>query len=192
MNTLPLKKLLPFAAAGVMLIVAVLLMIPGVTQAIYGMFGVDVSGVSTIAYNGFEPFIPFVPGYFPDEFDIVYVGNGGHSAPDADTYTETYASESHFFQLIQSQGEAVPKLDPNQDFLVQGQPARLDAANMTEIAFTETLDTAGFGLDNGWVLTVILKEIHIQVVTNLPAEEAAAIAEGLVPAVCTSTPTPER
>ena len=195
MNNLSFKKLLPFAAAGVLLVLAVLLMIPGVNQAIYGMFGVDasvaVSGASAIAYNGFEPFIPFVPGYFPDEFDISYVGTGGHSAPDADTYTETYAAETAFFQLIQSQGSAVPDLAPGQELQIQGQPARMNPANMTEIAFVETLDTAGFGLDDGWVLTVVLKEIHIQLVTNLPAEEAVRIAEGLVPAVCTSKPTPE-
>jgi len=38
---------------------------------------------------------------------------------------------------------------------------------------------------------VILKDIYIQLVTNLPPEEAAHIAGGLVPAICTSTPTPE-
>lgn len=191
MNNLSFKKLLPFAAAGVLLVLAVLMMIPGVNQAIYSMFGVDVNGATTIAYNGFEPFVPFVPGYFPDDFDIAYVGTGGHSAPDADTYTETYASTTHFFQLIQSQGEAVPELIPNQDLEIQGQPARLDPANMTEIAFVETLDTAGIGLDDGWVLTMVLKDIYIQLVTNLPAEEALRVAEGLVPAICTSTPTPE-
>lgn len=189
MNNLSFKKLLPFAAAGVLLVLAILLMIPGVNQAIYGMFGIN--GAATIAYNGFEPFIPFVPGYFPDDFDIVYVGTGSHSAPGADTYTETYASENHFFQLIQSQGRNVPTLIPAGDLQIQGMPALLDPFDLAEIGFVESLDTGGIDPDDSWVVTVVLKEIHIQLVTNLPPEEAAAVAEGLVPAICTSTPTPE-
>jgi len=190
MNKPSLTKLLPFAAAGALLILAVLLMIPGVSQSLYRLVGIDATGASTLAYNGFEPFIPLVPGYFPDDFDITYVGNGSHSAPEADTYTETYADDRHFFQLIQSQGKAVPALNPDQDLRIQGQPARLEAADQTAIAFGQSLDTAGFDLHGGWVLTVVLKDIHIQLVTNLPPEEAIQIAEGLVPAICTSIPTP--
>lgn len=191
MKNLTLKKILPFILAGLLLVLAVLLMIPATNQALFRLVGIDITGVAKVSYNGFKAFIPFIPGYFPEDFEITYVSNNSIASRGADTYTETYASEKYFFQFIQSQGKAVPSQIPAGDLEIQGQPALLDPTDLAEISFTDSLDTAGFSLNDGWVLTTIWKGTYIQMVTNLPAEEAVSIIEGLVPAICTSTPTPE-
>jgi hypothetical protein len=191
MQTPPSRKLWSLIIAGLLILLSALLVIPATGQAVYGLFGIDTSSKDSIAYNGFEPFIPFVPGYFPDNFEITHVSTGSHLSPEIDTYTETYASDSHFFLLIQSQGEAVPPLYQQPGLTVQDHPANLAHPAPNSILPADDLDLSLYDLTETWVLTVVLREINILVVTNLPREEALNVADGLVPAICTSTPTPE-
>jgi hypothetical protein len=55
----------------------------------------------------------------------------------------------------------------------------------------DDLDLSQYNTQDVWLISVVLKNIHIQLVTNLPREAAIAVAEGLIPSICTSTPTPE-
>lgn len=186
-----MRKFWPFIAAGLLLVVGVLLMIPQTAQAIYGVFGIDTRGQSNV-YGDFDAFVPFTPGYFPEDFTITYVGSGQHTAPDLDQYTETYASDTYFFKLIQSQGEGAPVWVPDDGFTIQKAPASItDQVGDLDELLQDDPDLAGFDTGQVWLVTVELKEITIQVVSNLPLQEVIAVAEGLVPTFCTSTPTPE-
>lgn len=186
-----MKKLWPFLAAGLLLLVAILLLIPQTNQAIYSLLGIDTRGGANV-YGSFEAFVPFTPGYFPEGFIITHVGSGSHTSPGLDQYTETYASDTHFFKLIQSQGKDAPVLVPDEGFTIQTVPASIsgDVGDLDELLKGDPNPTE-FDTRQVWVITVELKEIIIQVVSNLPRQEVIAVAEGLVPSFCTSTPTPE-
>jgi len=179
-----------FLSFGLIMAVSALLLIPATNQAILSFFS---SGNSSqaLAYNGFDAFIPFIPGYFPDDFEISFANNGSSTSAGTSTYTETYASETHFFKTIQSQGAGVAALKPDPSFTIQGQPASLASDfNLAEL-IGEDFDLDHFDTHEVWMISVVLKDIHIQLVTNLPKEEAVRIADGLIPSICTSTPTPE-
>ena len=186
-----MRSLWPFLAAGVLLVLAILLFIPEVNQAIYSLLGDDMRSGAQV-YGSFEAFVPFTPGYFPEDFIITQVGTGGHTAPGLDQYTETYASDTHFFKLIQSQGKDAPVLVPDEGFTIQKVPASItgDMGDLNELLKGDP-NPAEFDTSQVWVMTVELREVIIQVVSNLPQQEVIAVAEGLVPSFCTSTPTPE-
>ena len=60
-------RLIPIVIAVLLIASSIFLVIPASREAVFTFFGlVEEKPV----YNGFEPFIPFVPGYFPDDFDI--------------------------------------------------------------------------------------------------------------------------
>jgi hypothetical protein len=42
-----------------------------------------------------------------------------------------------------------------------------------------------------WLVNVVMKEINVQVVSNLPREEVIRFANELIPQYCIYTPTPE-
>ena len=186
-----LVKTLPFAAAGLLFTFVALMMIPSTSQMIFRSLGIEPSADDSPVYNGFEPFIPYVPGYFPEDFDITHVSNGAYLSPKINTYTETYASDEYFFMLIESQGPAVPELYPDTDFLIQDHPARLSETLELSLSSDDELDLNRFKTGETWTVAVLVKEIYIQVVTNLPRQEAIRVAEELVPAICTNKPTPE-
>ena len=185
----PLWLILIFA---LILALAVLLLIPSTQQPILSTFGFSRPSLSDISYNGFDAFIPFIPGILPDNFQITYADTGSYTSSTISTYTETYASDTHFFITIQSQGQAVPLLQPDPGFTIQDQPARLtDNVDLTALASDIELDLNQFNTQKVWLVNVVLKEINIQLVTNLAKAEAIQVAEGLIPSICTSTPTPE-
>lgn len=187
MQTKPkLNKRTTFFAAGGLFLLAALLIIPSTSQAIFGALGIQ---TGKTYYNGFKPFTPYVPGYFPDDFDIIYVDNDAQLSRQVDTYTETYASTEYFFKLVESQGSGAPELVPDPGLTVQGAPASLTSGFDAALFAADTLDMATYDTSQVIVVTVVLKEINIQVVTNLPQEEAIQVAEGLVPAICTTKPT---
>lgn len=183
-----LNKRTTFFAAGILFLLASLLIIPQTSQAIFGFLGIAQDSGKTV-YNGFEPFVPYVPGYFPDDFDIIYVDHDAQYGNDMDTYTETYASADQFFKLVESKGAGVPDLTPDPDHTIQEQPASLTSGFDPALFEDETFDISTYDTSDVQIVTVVLKEINIQVVTNLPQEEAIQVAEGLVPAICTTKPT---
>jgi hypothetical protein len=166
------------------------MLIPATSQAIFRSLGIETGNDSPV-YNGFEPFIPYVPGYFPEDFDITHVSNGAYLSTEVNTYTETYASDEYFFLLIESQGNTVPELAPDPDFLIQNHAAKLTETLELSLSSDDSLDLNRFNTGEIWTVAVELKEIYIQVVTNLPRQEAIRGAEELVPAICTTKPTPE-
>lgn len=191
MQTKPKWKMwIAFSAAGALFLLTAFLVIPSTSQAIFRALGID-SGKTY--YNGFEPFTPFVPGYFPDDFDITYVNNEAIYSVDADTYmdtyTETYASAEYFFKLVESQGPGLPDQVPDADLTIQGVPASLSSGFDAELFANDALDMSTYNTSQGLVVSVVLKDITIQVVTNLPQAEAIQVAEGLIPAICTTKPT---
>ncbi|MGD2028106.1 MAG: hypothetical protein PVI99_09845, partial [Anaerolineales bacterium] len=177
-------------AAGLLFTLVALMLIPATSQAIFRSLGIETGNDSPV-YNGFEPFIPYVPGYFPEDFDITHVSNGAYLSTEVNTYTETYASDEYFFLLIESQGNTVPELAPDPDFLIQNHAAKLTETLELSLSSDDSLDLNRFNTGEIWTVAVELKEIYIQVVTNLPRQEAIRGAEELVPAICTTKPTPE-
>ena len=163
-----------------------MMVIPTTRKAIFDFLGLI---EDKPVYNGFEPFVPFVPGYFPDDFEITHVGHSESLSEDVNVYSEIYATDTHFFKTIQQQGKGVPDSIPESGFTIQGSPAILEETHPENWLRDTESDNTRFDLDNGWLVTFIIKEIHIQVVTNLPEDEAVLIAEGLIPAICTTRPT---
>ncbi|MCB2178697.1 hypothetical protein KQH61_04715 [bacterium] len=187
MQTKPkMSKRITIFAAGALLLLSVLLVVPSTSEAIFGALGID---TGKTYYNDFKPFTPYVPGYFPDDFDIIYVDNDAQLSKEVDTYTETYASAEYFFKLVESQGEGVPTLSPDPDFTIQGAPASLTSGFDAALFAADTLELNTYDTSQVLVITVVLREINIQIVTNLSQEEAVRVAEGLVPAICTTKPT---
>lgn len=182
------SKRFTIIGASVLFVLAILMLIPSTSQAIFSALGIAQENSKSV-YNGFEPFTPFVPGYFPDGFDIIYVDNDAQYRDDIDTYTETYASADHFFKLVESQGSGVPALTPDPDLHIQDQPASLTSGFDPSLFSADTFDLSTYDTSEVQIVTVSLKQITVQVVTNLPQEEAIQIAEGLVPAICTTKPT---
>lgn len=176
---------------GLVLILSVLLLVPATSQAIFGRLGLEIGAPAQPAYNGFDAFIPFIPGYFPDDFQISYAQTGSSEASGTSTYTETYASDTHFFKTLQSQGPGSPALQPDPALNIQGQPASLVQNFSLADLIGEELDLTQYNTQQTWLVRVQLKGISIQLVTNLPKYEALRLAEGLIPSICTSTPTPE-
>ena len=186
----PLFSLIIFGS--LLLALTALMLIPSFNQAITASLGIRRSSQPVAAYNDFSAFIPFIPGYFPDDFEITHADTGSNTSPKISTYTETYASDTHFFKTIQSHGSAVLNLQPDPGFTIQDQPASLtNSFSLAQLMEGDSLDLSRFDTQEVWLATVILKEIQIQVLTNLPREEAIHLAEGLIPSICTSTPTPE-
>lgn len=180
------KKLLPILVALALIITSILMVIPATRESILIYFGI-IPGKPV--YNGFEPFVPFVPGYFPNDFDITKVGNSQSISEDFSVYSELYASDTLFFKIIQQQGRAVPHFIPDARFTIQGVPVSLTNTNPEDWLREKELDGTNLDLTQGWLVSFVLKDIHIQIVTNLPREEALLVAEGLVPAICTAKPT---
>ena len=177
---------------GLLLLLAVLLLLPATQQAFFTSLGLADPAEPPLSYNGFNAFIPFIPGYFPDDFQITYADTGSLTTATLSTYTETYASETQFFVTIQSQGQAVPEFQPDPGFTIQNQSARLtNKFDLAQLALDNNLELGQFNTQEVWLVNVIFKGITIQVVTNLPEAEAIQVTEGLIPSICTSTPTPE-
>lgn len=180
-----------FSSIGLILTVSALLLIPATRQAIFGFLGTANRQPAPLTYNGFAAFIPFIPSYFPDDFEISYASTSSQASSGISSYSEIYASETHFFKTIQSQGPDSPELVPDPSFSIQGQPASLSNLFDLDKLMGGDLDLAQYDTQDSWLVSAVLKDIHIQVVTNLPKDEAIRVTEGLIPSICTSTPTPE-
>jgi hypothetical protein len=184
------KNFLPFMISGLLILLAVLLIIPATSQALFSLVGIDTQGQSSVA-SDFNAFIPFIPGYFPEDFTITSVGLSMDEARDMDTYREFYASEAHFFMIIQSQGRDVDTDIPNPELTVQGSPASLTGDVAVDALVGDDLDLDLYDTSEVWLLTVVMREIRVQVISNLPQAEVIRFAEELIPQRCTKTPTPE-
>jgi hypothetical protein len=182
------KNMLPFILAGVLLVLAVLLLIPASNQALLSSIGIDSGGS---VGGGFDAFIPLIPGYFPEGFVSTRVGVTHDEAPGADTYSEFYASETFFFKTIQRQGPEVSLEIADPDLTIQGSQASLTGEFDAHSLIGGDLTLTQY--DNGemWLLTMVMHGIRLQVISNYPAEEVIRFAEELIPQRCTSTPTPE-
>ena len=169
-NKPPLWLILTFT---LLLALTALLLIPSTQQAILSSLGFGSPSQSDISYNGFAAFIPFIPGYFPDNFQITHADTGFEPSSSISTYTETYASDTHFFITIQSQGQAVLPLQPDPGVTIQGQPASLtNSVDLGTLAANVTLNLNLFDTQEVWLVNLVLKGINIQVVTNLSEAEA--------------------
>jgi hypothetical protein len=184
------KNILPFLLAGILLILAVLLAIPASSQALLSLIGIQSNAVSS-TIGGFDAFIPFIPGYFPEGFVGTSAGVTSDESRTAAIYGEFYASDTHFFKTIQSQNKNphVEIADP--DLTIQGNPTILTSEVDAGALIGGDLDLADYDTSEVWLLTVVMREIQVQVVSNAPKEEVIRFAEGLIPQRCTSTPTPD-
>jgi hypothetical protein len=176
--------------AGVLLLLAVLLMIPATNQAIISLIGFDTRGQTSVS-SEFEAFIPFIPGYFPEDFMITSVGTTSDEAPNHDSYSEYYASDTHFFKTIQRQGKDAPMAISNPNLTIQNNPASITDMVDVDALVGDDLDLRRYDKSKVWLLTVVMKEINVQVVSNLPREEVIRFANELIPQYCIYTPTPE-
>jgi hypothetical protein len=181
-----MKLLIQILIALILIVSSLLMIIPATRDGILSSLGII---EAKPVYNDFEPFVPFVPGYFPDGFEITKVETYQAVSEELSLYSEVYASDTAFIKIIQQQGWAVPSLMPDARFVVQDAPASLMRANPDE--WLREKEVAGLHLDlsEGWMVSMVLKGTYIQVITNLTQEEALLVSEGLVPAICTTKPT---
>jgi hypothetical protein len=185
-----IKNILPFVLAGLLLILAVLLMIPATNQAVISLIGLDTQGQTSVK-GDFDAFIPFIPGYFPEDFMITSVGATSDETPDIHSYSEFYASDAHFFKTIQRQGKDVPLAISNPNLTIQNHPASITDMVDVDALVGDDLDLRRYDTSKVWLLTVVMKEINVQVVSNLPREEVIRFANEMIPQYCIYTPTPE-
>lgn len=183
------SALIPLLAF-VLLALSILLMIPAVNRAIYRLFGIDTRGNTYVTYAGVDEFTPFTLGYLPDDFEIIAVASGGHSNPDGTIYTETYASPEHFIHLVQGEVHGQPAIIPDPGFTLQDQPASLVQPAPVELLPVGAIDLSRYDLSDTRLLTTVVDDVHLQIITNLPRREAVRVAEGLVPVSSRATPTP--
>ncbi|MBN2044890.1 MAG: hypothetical protein JW757_07730 [Anaerolineales bacterium] len=187
MKSNPYFKLLTQILVALVLIVSsILMLIPATRDTILSSLGIL---EAKPPYNGFEPFVPFVPGYFPDDFEITMAENYQSASEELSLYSELYASDTIFIKIIQQQGWGVPGFMPDARFIIQEVPASLTRTDPNEWLREKEKSSLHLELTEGWVVSLELKGIYIQVITNLPQEEALLVAEGLVPAICTTQPT---
>ncbi|MEN8242960.1 MAG: hypothetical protein ABFS17_13650 [Chloroflexota bacterium] len=184
------NKIASIVIAGVLLLLAILLMIPQTNQILFSLLGIDTRGESAVR-SDFDAFIPFIPGYFPEGFYSISVGLAFDEAPDKNTYSEFYASDTHFYKIIQSQGEGVEPFLPSPDLLVQDKPAQLTNQFDLDAYLGDDLDLNQFDTSEVWMLSVVMRELTVQVISNHSSEEVIRFANELIPQRCTSTPTPE-
>jgi len=180
------KLLVQILIALVLIITSILMIIPATRDGILSSFGII---ETKPVYNGFEPFVPFVPGYFPDDFDITQVGTHQSVSEELSLYSELYASDTLFIKIIQQQGWVVSTILPDARFVIQGVPASLIRTDPNEWLREKEKRDLHLDLTEGWVVSLVLKGTTIQVISNLPQEEVLLVAEGLVPAICTTKPT---
>jgi hypothetical protein len=135
--------------------------------------------------------MPLIPGYFPEGFSITHVDHTAKPSTEVDLYAETYASETHFFVTIQRQGPGVEEFSPQDGVTFQDEAGMITIPEISTFeAYTDlTLDE--YDTNELWMTTVVLREIQIQAVTNLPREEIVQFTESLVPAICTEKPEGE-
>jgi len=184
------NKIASIVIAVVLLLLAILLMIPQTNQFLFSLIGIDIRGQSTVS-SDFDAFIPFIPGYFPEGFYSISVGLAVDEAPDLNTYSEFYASDTHFYKIIQSQGKGIEPFLPSPDLLVQDNPAQLTNQFDLEAFLGEDLDLYQYDTSKVWMLSVVMREITVQVISNQSSGEVIRFASELIPQRCTSTPTPE-
>lgn len=180
------KLLLQILIAFVLIVSSILMLIPATRDGILSSLGII---EAKPVYNGFEPFVPFVPGYFPDNFDITKVETHQSVSEELSLYSEMYASDTVFIKIIQQQGWGVPRFMPDARFIIQEVPASLTRTDPNEWLREKEKTGLHLELTEGWVVSLEIKGTYIQVITNLPQEEALLVAEGLVPAICTTKPT---
>ena len=53
------------------------------------------------------------------------------------------------------------------------------------------LDVTQFTLDESYLITFFIEDIKLEVITNLPREEAIRVADELIPTQCLNPPTEE-
>ncbi len=182
-----IKLLIQILIALVLIVTSLLMIIPATRDGILSSLGI-IEGKPV--YNGFEPFVPFVPGYFPDDFEIIRVETYQSVAQELSLYSELYASDTAFIKIIQQQGWAVPGYMPEARFVIQDVPASLTETDPDE--WLREKEKAGLQLDlsNGWMVSSAAeRNTYIQVISNLPPDQILEVAEGLVPAICTTKPT---
>ena len=184
------KNIYLFLIAGVLIILAILLLIPNTNQTIFSLLGIDTQGQSSVS-SDFDAFIPFIPGYFPEGFYALSVGLAVDQSPNKDTYSEFYASDEYFFKIIQSHGQGVDPISSSPNLVVQGSPASLTDQVAVEALVGEDLDLNLFDTSEVWMLSVVMREISVQVISNQPFEEVIRFANELIPQRCTKTPTPK-
>ena len=184
------KKISSLVIAVVLFLIAILLMIPQTNQTLFSLLGIDTHGESQVSSN-FDAFIPFIPGYFPKGFFSISVGLAVDEAPNKNTYSEFYDSDAYFFKILQSQRKGGESFLPNPDLLVQDNPAQLTNQFDLEAYLGEDLDLNQFHTSEMWMLSVVMRGILVQVVSNQSSDEVLRFANELIPQRCTSTPTPE-
>lgn len=171
------KLLIQVLIALVLIVSSLLMIIPATRDGILSAVGII---EAKPVYNGFEPFVPFVPGYFPNDFEITRVETNQSVSEELSFYSEMYASDTAFIKIIQQQGWAVPGYMPEARFVIQDVPASLTQTDPDEWLREKEKTGLHLDLSNGWMVSLVLKGIHIQVITNLAQEEALLVAEGLV------------
>jgi len=132
--------------------------------------------------GGFEAFTPYAPTYLPKGFNGL--GLGGTTGPDFDQFELTFSQKDRFVTLLQRTGTnltAIPEGDP---ISILGQngvylPGFAESAQEVTQKFPGISTTVEFDYSQIDVYVWDMGEIRMELITNLPYEEALRIAQSL-------------
>ena len=182
-----LKLFWPFILAGVLFLAAIFLITPYGQQTAAKFFQPENAAPSS--YNGFEAFIPYTMGYFPEGFMIASAGNSSIAGDSFDQYQEWYSSEEIFIILQQTKRIGEFMIPSGEALTIQEQPAVLVEGPELGSLTSGLLDFEAYDTSESYQIVVVLEEIKIEVITNLPRAEAVLVAENLIPSQCLNKPT---
>jgi hypothetical protein len=174
------KRKALLAVIGALLVFGGLLLIPSVWEK-----GEVESNTSD---EGFTAFIPFTLGYFPEDFSIDQAGSDNLTDGDYALYREWYTSETHFIILVESMPSRLGEVD-GEELVLKEVSATLVTNPNFEALTGGVLDFDDFDTNSTFQIIVFSEDIVVEVITNLPREEAIKAAESLIPTVCLNKPT---
>ncbi len=139
-------------------------------------------------YEEFGAFIPFTMGYFPENFTILTADTLATHEANFDRFEEWYTSDQYFIKIIQVQGLGRPLWDQlnttSQSLFIQEQYAEIIVVNDKENWVGDEFNLSEFDTKQMRTISFFLKEIRIQIVSNLPEDILTKVAENIVPSIC--------
>jgi hypothetical protein len=133
--------------------------------------------------GGFEAFNPYYPTYLPKGYASLTMGSS--TGPDWDMLELTFSRKDRFVTLLQSKGLRTDGLPAGEVVRINGEDAvyRQDFADSAEAlrsAYPTVSITTEFDYANLNLLAWDSGEIRIELITNLPYDEALKIARSLM------------
>lgn len=149
----------------------------------------DVQEATT--YNNFSEFIPYIPGAFPDDFDLDGANTGTFEENGQAVYWEIYTGADGRYFLILQRGRQEEKSPPTSSLLIQNWEADLSQVD----AAPDIPELAALDMENTLRLSALARTksdipIQLEIISNASEAELIEFGEMMTPSICLSTPTP--